>query len=257
MKKLLIIVLLLAAVVHAEDLGEVTECRGYCNPMQNPSIDSEHVEWLNSDEWGWKEEYQYEHSYEPECSSVSLCEAFCWFEYDYPPHPQTEGERLQAIENYKSMSEEFVALPDSYCNGEELNKWNGITSAQGYIGKYSNELGAYVAAAEAYYRQGRYYEDMHSAGFEKATYADALPLAANSYRESGKAYCKMGMDGEAHAQFESARRVYRSLGDMDEEWIAGLVDSEECGRYAEETDCSSAFILAGAVALSFFVRKEQ
>jgi hypothetical protein len=252
MKKILVIMLLLAASVFAEDLSGVTECKSYCDPMGNPSIEQDHVEWFNSDEWGWKEEYEYQHTHDANCSSMMFCEAFCWFEYDYPPWASTDTDRLEAIANYKEMAEEFMALPETYCGKDKVNKWNGITAAYGYIGKYSNEMGAYVDAAEAYYKEGRYFEEMHADGFEKATYADALPLAANAYRMSGKAYCSAGLDDEAHMQFESARRVYRSLGTMDEDWIGGLVDNEECGKYAQAENCSSAFVLLGAAALSIF-----
>ncbi|MBN2122431.1 hypothetical protein JW721_05265 [Candidatus Micrarchaeota archaeon] len=251
MKKFLAMMLLLAASVYAEDIAEVIDCKSYCDPMGNPYVEQDHVEWFSSDEWGWKEEYEYEHRSDVNCSSVMFCEAFCWVEYYYPPHPSTDAERAEAIASYKEMADEHLALPEGYC-GKRVNKWNGVTQAYGYAGKYSNEMGAYVDAAEAYYLEGSYYEDMYAEGFEKATYADALPLAANAYRMSGKAYCSAGLDEEAHVQFESARRVYRSLGTMDEQWIGGLVDDEECGKYAEPESCSSAFILIGAAAASIF-----
>lgn len=235
----------------AGDIDYVQSQQATCNPTGNPSYAEYDIIWDSGDQ------YRFTPTYGGEvCGCVSVCEVLAWTDLYYPYDAQlTDQDKIRIIGEYEMAFNDFKNLRDTCC-GKKVNKWAGAAYAQTNIGKYNAELGNHIDAAEAYYRTAQYLEASEEDGFEDYTGADTLLIAASFYRSSGKEYCEAGMDDEAHSMFNKARVIYYAEG-MAEDHTEGLIDDEECGKYAKDETCSSAFILLFVLGGALFIKNNE
>ncbi len=248
MKRIIFALLFLTVLNFAVgDYDYVQTWLGKCSPSEM-TFDGEPI-WVNSDEYHYNSTY----SGKEVCGCTSKCDMNAWFDLYYPSDVNyTSTELNQMIGYYGEAFNYFKTMPKTCCN-ETTNIWSGMAFAQGNIAKYKDQLGDYIGSAEAYYREAQYLSDAYDNGFNDYAGGSSIMLSANSYRMSGKAYCKDGMDGEAHGMFNSARSIYYSQG-LAQDHVEGLIDDEECGQYAPDESCSSAFVLLLPLVLMLFAR---